>query len=274
MKEPKVINYFENEWEFVYPEGVENENVQNEYWNAVELLDYDDASAEKTFKRLIKKFPYFIDAYNHLSIAFENQGKKFESYLTAEKSHGIAKSFLPKEFKIGKDKLTWSHLSNRPFLRSYQIYGLECQANKNYSKAIELYKSILSFNEGDNQGARYLYLECLFLSKKYDEAKNLLESYSEDWSIEFLYGKVALDVLSNNLKIAEESLSKANQVNSHLSLELKKEKFLKPPPFRISGEPFLDVGSPVGTIQEAYDYWNRNKQLYRLKKIKEFYLNL
>ena len=72
--QPKVVNYFEDKWEFVYPEEMDSEDVQDEYWGAVELLDYRDEIAEIVFKKLIDRFPFFIDAYNHLSLAFRNQG--------------------------------------------------------------------------------------------------------------------------------------------------------------------------------------------------------
>lgn len=47
----------------------------NEFWEGVELLGHDDLAAEQIFKSVIKKDPYHIDAYNHLSLAFKNQKK-------------------------------------------------------------------------------------------------------------------------------------------------------------------------------------------------------
>lgn len=101
MKEQKpiVVHFHENEWEFVFPPSIDNEQTYNQYWEGVELLDYDDLAAERIFKAVIKKCPYHIDAYNHLSIAFKNQKKPYESFLTADKAYLIGKSCLPKEFK-------------------------------------------------------------------------------------------------------------------------------------------------------------------------------
>lgn len=78
-----VQKYYENDWEFIYPPSIDNKKVSDEFWHTVELLDNDDQMAEKIFKKLIVKHPYYIDAYNHLSIAFRNQGKEFESLLTS-----------------------------------------------------------------------------------------------------------------------------------------------------------------------------------------------
>ena len=85
-QKPKVVNFHESEWEFVFPPSIDNEKTYNFYYEGVELLDYNDVEAEQIFKKIIKKHPYHIDAYNHLSIAFKNQKKSFESFLTEEKS--------------------------------------------------------------------------------------------------------------------------------------------------------------------------------------------
>ena len=183
-------------------------------------------------------------------------------------------SLLPREFKIGRDKLIWSNLDNRPFLRSYQIYGLECQYRRDYSKAIDLYKKMLLLNEGDNQGARYLYLECLFAIKDYQTARKLLSKYPDDWSIEFLYGKVAVEILDGKMDKAKQLVKHAVRRNIHLPREVIKAKHKPPPPFRMPGQPALDGGIHVGSIQEAYEYWNRNKSLYKLKAIIGFYKEL
>jgi hypothetical protein len=51
----KVVNFHENEWEFVFPSSIDNEETYNEYYEGVELLDYNDAEAERIFKKIIKK---------------------------------------------------------------------------------------------------------------------------------------------------------------------------------------------------------------------------
>lgn len=46
--------------------NIDNEVTYNQYWEGVELLDYDDTGAENIFKSLIKMHPYYIDAYVHI----------------------------------------------------------------------------------------------------------------------------------------------------------------------------------------------------------------
>jgi len=271
MKKPYLQKYQDNEWEFVYPITIDNEETYNEYWKGVELLDYDDKAAEIIFKRLISKNPYYIDAYNHLSISFRNQDKIFESLLTAEKSYRLGKDCFPSEFNIKRDKLIWPVLENRPFLRACQIFGLECQYHKDYSTAIDIYKENLRLNENDNQGIRYLLLEVYFASKDFTQARKLLNTNSSDWSIEFKFGLVTLEVIEGNIENADKYLDTAVETNKFFIDEVIKTKHAPPPPFRIPGEPNFDAGIPIGSVQQAYDYWERNKILYKSKKVMEYY---
>lgn len=271
---PIVRKYSQYEWEFIYPSSIDNEKVQEEYWEAVELLDYEDEKAERIFKSLISRYPFYIDAYNHLSLSFSNQNKDFESLITAEKSYKLGKECFPKEFNFNKDKLIWGNLDNRPFLRACQIYGLECQKNKNYSAAISVYKENLALNENDNQGIRYLLLESFFAFKEYGNARQLLNKYLEDYSIEFAFGSIALDILENNTSLIENKLTRANQINKFFVEEVTKVKHLKPPTFRLPGEPYFDAGIVNGSIQQSFDYWSRNKDLYKNRVIIDYFKTL
>lgn len=271
QEKPIVQQYYENDWEFIHPLSIDQEVVQNEFWNAVDILDYEDQNAERIFKKLITKYPYFIDAYNHLSIAFRNQGKDFESLLTAEKAFSLGKNYIPRSFNFKRDRLIWSNHNNRPFLRACQIYGLELQCHKRFDEAIDIYQLNLALNEGDNQGIRYLLLETFLAAKAYIKAQKLLDKYEGDFSIEFKFGAVALAIIQNNQPKADANLDDAIRTNKFFIEEVIKDRHLKPPPFRIPGEPYLDAGNPVGSVQESFDYWKRNEQLYKTKKIIDYF---
>ena len=276
MKEykPTVVHIHEDEWEFVFPPSIDNEQTYNQYWEGVELLDYDDLAAEQIFKAVIKKHPYHIDAYNHLSIAFKNQKKTFESFLTAEKSYLIGKSCLPKEFKQSKHKLRWINLDNRPFLRSCHILGMEYQDRKQYEEAIQLYSEILGYNEDDNQGVRYLLLECFFALKDYETAAKLLRKHKDDWGIEFVYGRLLLAIINNENGKLKFLLTEAMKRNKFVPEEITKSKHVTPPPFRIPGEPYFDADIPLASIQEAFEYWKNNKSLLTDKRVKVFFSSI
>ena len=63
----------------------------------------------------------------------------------------------------------------------------------------------------------------------------------------------------------------AFKINEYFVAVVLKNKRRKPASHRISGEPFFEAGIPVESIQEAYDYWNRNKELYKNRKIVEYF---
>ena len=272
--EPFIGSLGDHEWEFVFPSDIDNEKVYNKFYGAVELLDYDDITAERIFKEIILKYPFHIDAYNHLSIAFRNQKKRFESFLTAEKAYLLGKNLFPMEFKVGLDRLRWSFLNNRPFLRACATFGLECQDKKDYNRALGIYQEILQFNKDDHQGIRYLVLECLFAQKKFHQAEEFLKSHSKERSLEFSYGRVIIEVLNHKKSKAIEILKEAIKCNPFVLEEIQKVKHFAPPPFRLPGEPFLDAGNPLGTVQEAFEYWKRNKSVLNSKEVQEFFLSI
>ena len=41
-QKPKLVNFHESEWVFVFPPSIDNEETYNEYYEGVELLDYND----------------------------------------------------------------------------------------------------------------------------------------------------------------------------------------------------------------------------------------
>lgn len=269
--QPHVIHYTDNLWEFTYPASVDNETVYQVFSDAVDLLDYDDGQAEAELKKLVLKHPYYIDAYNHLSIAFRNQDKIFESLLTAEKAFQQARSCFPKGFKWKDSQMLWGHIENRPFFRAIQCYGLECQYHKNHEKAIELYQLGLSLNPGDHQGLRYLLLETYFSMGNIKEADNLLSKHTDDGFIDMAFGRVTLAILENNIEKADSLLDKATVANPHFIYEVCKDRHRPPAPFRLPNEPFFDAGVPVGSVQEAYEYWSRNREVYKRKEVLKYY---
>jgi tetratricopeptide (TPR) repeat protein len=178
---------------------------------------------------------------------------------------------LPKSFNLEKHKLIWQMTDNRPLLRACQNYGLECHYHKKYPQAVETYRLILKLNEDDHQGIRYLLLETLFAAEDYQEAELLLQKYSEDFSIEFKFGTVSIHILKDDLEHADLHLTEAIETNGFFIDEVTKSKHVKPLPYRIPGEPNFDAGIPTGSVQEAYAYWESNKDLYQNKKIINYF---
>jgi tetratricopeptide (TPR) repeat protein len=266
-QKPKLEQVYENEWRFVFPRSMENEKTINDYYEGVELLGYDDAEAEKIFKKLIKKHPYHIDAYNHLSLAFKYQKKPFESFITAEKGYWIGKMSLPNGFKMGKSKLEWGFGENRPFLRSCHILGLEYQEKKQYREAIHHYTEALECNKGDNQGVRYLILQCLFAMGDFAGAAAFLKKIKDDWGIDFVYGRLLLAIINGEEKKLKPLLRDALEYNRHVPSEILKDKHIVPVDF---DDEYVAAHSEA----EAYEYWDSNRGILNDPRIKSFFAKL
>ncbi|WP_031425444.1 hypothetical protein [Flavimarina sp. Hel_I_48] len=265
----KLVKYYDD-WRFNFPK--EMDKVFDEYWEAIDFLDYDENECQKRLQKIISNFSEcHLDAYTHVSISYRNQKKVTQSFHYALTSYLLGKNAFPKEFDEKNDRIIWSNMDNRPFLRACQNLGLEYQYRKDFSRTIELYRENLSYNENDNQGIRYLLLECYLELKDYKEFKNLLDKYDGDYIVEFFYGRVIYDILKNNGKEAMDLLTEAAKCNKHVVMELAKEKHIEPDPHRIPGAPNFNAGIPIGSIQQAYDYWSTNKKTLNLKIIRDFF---
>jgi len=268
----RLVKYFD-EWQFLFPEKMDG--VFNEYCEAIDFLGYDEKECQKRLDKIIKEFPEsHLDAYNHISISYRNQGKIKESFQYALTSYLLGKNAFPKEFNQKEDEIRWINLDNRPFLRACQNLGLEYQYKKNLPRAIELFEENLLYNTNDNQGIRYLLLECYLELKDYTKFKTLLDRHKDDYSVEFLYGRVIYDLIKSEGKKTKMLLNQAIKCNKFIPEELAKEKHIKPAPYRIPGEPHFDARTPIGSIQEAYNYWERNKIFLNQKRIRDFFKNL
>ena len=260
----QLKEFFDNEWEFVFPTKVHQ--VADDFWDAVELIECDAKSAEKELKKIITKIPYHIDAYNHLSIVFNNQKKYFESLISAEKAYNLGKECFPSNFDFENGKIQWIGLNNRPFLRSCQILGLEYQRIKEYNKAINLYEEAIKYNPNDNQGLRSLALECHFLKNDIEKVKILLNNFSDDYSIEFLVAKVIVYILDDKNDLAIENLKEIKNQNKSIIGVIKKEK-----PKSYENDFSSDFGIAVGSLQEAENYYKRNSSIFKIKKVIDFF---
>jgi tetratricopeptide (TPR) repeat protein len=263
-QKPIVIQFLENEWQFVFPRSMDHKRTSDKYYKGVDFVDYDDVAAEKIFKELIRKHPYHIDAYNHLSLAFKNQRKLFESFITAEKAYMIGKTALPKEFKPGKSKLRWGIMQNRPFLRACHILGLEYQGRAQYQEAIDLYTEAQLCDENNHQGLRSLILQCRFAMRDFDGAAKLLKKYKDDWSIDFIYGKLLLAIIKDEQKRIKPLLREALEYNTHVRSEILKNKIA---PVDLSDIEYIAMHSE----EEAYEYWASNRDILSEPCIKSFF---
>jgi tetratricopeptide (TPR) repeat protein len=264
----RLVKYYD-EWKFIYPQ--EMDDVFDEYWNAVEFLGNDEKECQKRLKKIIRLFPEdHLDAYNHLSIISRNQNKAGESLHFALTSYLLGKNVFPKEFNSNVMKISWMDMNNRPFLRACQILGSEFQQRNQTNRAIELFEENLKYNPNDNQGIRYQLLECYLQQKGFDKFKELLDRYDEDYSVDFLYGKLIYAIFQNEGKLTDKLIIDAKKCNRYVITELGKDEHIKPEQ-KVLHWGAISEGIGVDPIQEAYEYWWRNKKVLNLKKVKGFF---
>jgi hypothetical protein len=149
-----------------------------------------------------------------------------------------------------------------------QVYGLECLWQKQFPKALEVFSMMLSLNEGDNQGIRYLLMETYMTSGDYKSAREHLKKNKDGHSIEFSFGGIVLDVLEDKIADADRKLPAAMKQNRYVIGEVVKEKHT-PPPTDKTAE--MVDGILQGSEQQAYLYWESNKELFALPKVIEYF---
>ncbi len=257
------------EWRTFYPPMTEE--IEESYWNAVELMDTNPKKSEQLFKKVISTCGNgHLDAILHLGLLYNDTNRTIEGNALITKAYHLATQAFPKDFNFDEDQLIWPDLPNRPILRSLQSYGLELMKEQKFEEAIEEFDRILRLNPGDNQGVRYLILDCLLNLGYYQQAIELVDNWG-DCSVEFMYGKMLAYYLLNDLEKAGHQLSIAKEQFPHVAKELTKTRHIFPNdefdfPTGIDGYAY-----PVGSKQEAYEYWRNNQELYkRAEGIKQF----
>lgn len=260
---------YENECRFEYEE-INNEKAYDSLWEGIDLLNYDLLEAEIIFKELIKQYPFYIDAYNHLSIAFKYQNKFFESFITAEKSYNIGRTLILNNFNFKTDKLEYYDIKNRPYYRSCHNYALELQEAGKHHEAIKICDETQLLNKSDNLGLRYLSLESNFAINNLVGIRKLLKSNKDDWSIDFMYAKVNLEIISGNLEKAKLYLTNAIKDNTFLpDLIINFKKIAAA--HGIKDDQFNFELVSRGSFEEAYEYWKGYQSFYKRKEILDFY---
>lgn len=257
---PTLKQYNDLEWDFVYP-------IDDEYFDtffyATEFLGENDKKCEKILRELIQKQPYFIDAYTYLGFALQNQGKKDDGFSILEKAYQLATDCIPAEFDFTKHQISWYNTDNRPFLRILYVYAMEFLFENKFDISVPILEKILAINPSDNQGVRYSLLTFYFSTENYDKVRKLLNIY-DDGSIDFNYGAVVLAILENDLDRANKLLKIAVKGNEYFI------KFLKINPF-----PKIDFNDfEEGSKEEAYEYLQRNKQVYNNPKVIDYFSNI
>jgi len=149
-QQPFLAKDLGENWRMVYPDIVEQ--VSDRYWASVDLIDSVPREAIKALKNIVEICGNgHIDAILDLGFLYNENKKPIEGNALIHKAHLIALDALPKDFSFEKERIRWSELDNRPFLRTFHHVGLELMKEGKIEAAIEKFEFLLKVNPNDNQ---------------------------------------------------------------------------------------------------------------------------
>lgn len=274
LKTPTLVHRRGKDWELMNPRKMDSREFYDRFYNAVEKVVINPEMARQELHQIVEEYPLFLDGLVYLVYAYQELGMNIEVNSYSKQAFELSRTFIPEEFDIKKDRLPWVYIGNRAFLNAQLSYAIECLNEENFKEGIPLLTQILSLNPEDNQGVRYLLLELYFQVGEFKKAKSLLKKFKNDYSVEFLYGRVAVAAWEGAFFEANQLLEEAIERNAHLPALLKKE--YKKANSQLLNSPNLFAGDSfdLGSIEEAKSYLNANQEFYQIYEIKRFYNSL
>lgn len=149
------------------------------------------------------------------------------------------------------------------------LYGLNLQKNGELKAASAIYNEAIKLHKSDNLGLRFLLLECLFNLNNLKAVRRLLESSKEEYSTDILYGRVILELLSDQAELIPDLLQEAVSCNKFVPRYIRAKKVLKNPS-RLNG--YSPFGVTMRSEYEAYLYWERNSIILQDPKILAYFI--
>lgn len=121
----------------------------------------------------------------------------------------------------------WGILETRPYMRARHGLAMRLWDSGAREEAMAHYHDMLRLNPNDNQGIRYLLLDCLLICGQDDEAGKLLRRYNKDGSAAWLWS-VALACFrrEGDSAKARKALERAADGNAHVAAYLLGRKKL------------------------------------------------
>jgi tetratricopeptide (TPR) repeat protein len=119
----------------------------------------------------------------------------------------------------------WGLLETRPYMRARQGLAQTLWDKGLRDEAAAHYEDMLRLNPNDNQGIRYLLLDCFFILGRDDEAGKLIKRYKEDGSAAWSWSRALLAFRrSGDRSESRSALSQAVADNAHVAALLLGDK--------------------------------------------------
>jgi tetratricopeptide (TPR) repeat protein len=148
----------------------------------------------------------------------------------------------------------WGILETRPYMRALHGLAQTIWDAGDRDETVTYYRELLRLNPNDNQGIRYLLLDCLLVLGRDSEAADLLKQYEDDgagawaWSEALLAFRVDGDNLASR-----QALAQAVEANPHIpAYLLGRKKMPRQLPEYIS---WGDASEAVAYVHGAMEAW-------------------
>lgn len=161
----------------------------------------------------------------------------------------------------------WGLIETRPYMRAKAGYA-DCLWGLDKKKeAIYQYQQMLTLNPNDNQGIRYILLQCYIDQREYKKANQLASQYHET-TANIAFNQVLIEFGEHGISSKIHSLvKKAKKSNPHVTAYLLGKKKLP------QDQPeYIGIGDESEAITYAQEHlylWNREPELVNLLKKQE-----
>ena len=243
-----------HEWEFVYPAIYDD--LMDEFYTGCESYEEGNLDeAERIFRAVLAQMPDHLDAIHHLALVLSKRGMLDEARDLWEQTSRIGHKAFPQDFKLGRDRLEWGWLENRPFLRCLHGLALARYDDGEIEEALGLFQELLSLNPNDNQGVRAIAVEALFKLGRFEDALEITKQYPDDVMPETLYGRALALFKLGQRQEASVALQEAIQYLPLVAKEFLKVKHRLP-------KTAMPDAVTMGGADEAYYYWEHCGQFW------------
>jgi tetratricopeptide (TPR) repeat protein len=250
----KLSRVAPHEWRFVYSDIYDN--LMDEFGSGCEFYEQGNLDeAERVFKAVLAQMRDHLDAIHHLALVLSERNLLDQARDLWDQSVRIGRKAFPQDFKLGRERLEWGWLENRPFLRCLHGLALARYDEGEVEEALRLFQELLSLNPNDNQGVRAMAEEVLFKLGRLEDALEITEQYREDVMPETLYGRALALFKLGRRREASVALKQAIRYLPLVRKELLKTGHRLPRTAR------PDMVS-VGGADEAYYYWQHWGQFW------------
>lgn len=209
-----------------FPERSESQKAQELAYDAMEYMHHDNDKVVKLCKEALQLCPDCVDAQTMMADIESELGI---DYIDAMKKTVESGRRDLGEAAFEEDKgYFWGLLETRPFMRAMMQLadGYRQMGKRFFDEAIKIFEEMLELNPGDNQGVRYILLDCYLAKKLYPKAGEIIEQFKDDSMAVFNWARVLYAYGTGGEEAAEKALEPAMEQNEYVILYLCGKKRL------------------------------------------------